>query len=90
LRNIKDVYKKHAAELNAIDDVTKRSDLLVEYNVIESVENISETSIVQNAWKNGKELHIHGWVYSLETGLIKDLKVSNSNNSKMDNVFRFI
>ncbi len=90
LRNIKDVYKKHAAELNAIDDVQKRSDLLVEYNVIESVENISETSIVQNAWKSGRELNVHGWVYSLETGLIKDLKVSNFNNSKMDSVFRFI
>ncbi len=90
LRNIKDVYKKHAAELNAIDDVTKRSDLLVEYNVIESVENISETSIVQNAWKNGEDLQVHGWVYSLQTGLIKDLKVSNSNNTNMDKVFRFI
>ncbi len=90
LRNIKDVYKKHAAELNAVDDEQKRSDLLVEFNVMESVENISETSIVQNAWKNGKDLQVHGWVYSLQTGLIKDLKVSNSNNTKMDTVFRFI
>lgn len=90
LRNIKDVYKKHAAELNAIDDVNKRADLLVEFNVMQSVENISETSIVQNTWKNGKDLQVHGWVYSLQTGLIKDLKVSNINNSKIDNVFRFI
>lgn len=90
LRNIKDVYKKHAAELNAVDDEQKRSDLLVEFNVMESVENISETSIMQNAWKNGKDLQVHGWVYSLKTGLIKDLQVSNNNNTKMDNVFRFI
>lgn len=90
LRNIKDVYKKHAAELNAVDDQQKRSDLLVEFNVMESVENISETSIVQNAWKNGKDLQVHGWVYSLKTGLIKDLQVSASNNTQMDDVFRFI
>ncbi|MGI4020146.1 MAG: carbonate dehydratase [Janthinobacterium lividum] len=90
LRNIKDVYKKHATELNAVEDEKKRADMLVEFNVMESVENISETSIVQNAWKNGKDLQIHGWVYSLKTGLIKDLQVSSNNNSNMDDVFRFI
>ncbi|RYY07063.1 MAG: carbonate dehydratase [Sphingobacteriaceae bacterium] len=88
LRNIKDVYKKHAAELNAVEDEQKRADLLVEFNVMESAGNIAETSIVQNAWKNGKDLHVHGWVYSLKTGLIKDLQVSASNNTQMDDVFK--
>jgi len=89
LRHIKDVYRVHAAELNAIEDEAKRGDRLVELNVIENVNNLCKTSIVQNAWANGQELNIHGWVYSLATGIITDMKVSTHNNSKMDEVFRF-
>ncbi|MEX8547682.1 MAG: carbonate dehydratase [Mucilaginibacter sp.] len=89
LRNIKDVYRLHATELDAIADEKERADRLVEFNVIEGVENISKTSIVQNAWKNGQQLKIHGWVYALETGLIKDLKVSRGNNDNLEEVFRF-
>ena len=88
LRNIKDVYDINAAALNAIEDENERTDRLVELNVIRGVENISKTSIVQNAWKNGQELQIHGWVYSLKTGLIKDLQVSYSNNDHMQRVFK--
>jgi carbonic anhydrase len=90
LRNIKDVYDVHAAELNAIEDDKERTDRLVEFNVMKGVDNISKTSIVQNAWKNGQELSIHGWVYSLETGLITDLKVSASNNDNLEEVFRLV
>lgn len=89
LRCIKDVYRLHALELDEIKDEGERADRLVEFNVIEGVENISKTSIVQNAWKNGQSLKIHGWVYSLETGLIKDLQVSRSNNDNLEEVFRF-
>lgn len=89
LRHIKDVYRLHADELDAIDDQQKRTDRLVEYNVIENVYNLCKTSIVQNAWKNGQELGVHGWVYSLSTGLISDMKVSTHNNENMDNVFKF-
>jgi carbonic anhydrase len=89
LRHIKDVYRIHARELDAIVDETKRGDRLVELNVIENVNNLCKTSIVQNAWANGRELSVHGWVYSLATGVITDMKVSTSNNSKMDEVFRF-
>jgi len=88
LRNIKDVYRFHAAELDAIEDEKDRVDRLVELNAIESVEKISKTSIVQNAWKNGQDLSIHGWVYSLETGLITDMKVSISNNDTLQEVFK--
>lgn len=90
LRNIKDVYRLHATELDAIEDEKERGDRLVEFNVIRGVENISKTSIVQNAWHKGQELSVHGWVYSLETGLIKDLKVSSSNNDNLEEVFRFV
>jgi len=89
LRHIKDVYRLHADELDAITDETERSNRLVELNVIENVNNLCKTSIVQNAWKNGQELSVHGWVYSLSTGLINDMKVSTSSNEKMDAVFKF-
>jgi carbonic anhydrase len=89
LRHIKDVYRIHEAELDAIKDETQRAARLVELNVIENVNNLCKTSIVQNAWKNGQELSVHGWVYSLATGVITDMKVSASNTSKLDKVFKF-
>ena len=88
LRHIKDVYRLHATELNAITDEKQKADRLVELNVIENVNNLTATSIVQKAWKNGKNLHVHGWVYTLNTGFIKDLKVSFSNNHNVDAVFK--
>ncbi|WP_262496919.1 carbonic anhydrase [Pedobacter lusitanus] len=66
----------------------KRTDRLVELNVIEGVFNLTKTSIVQNRWGNGKKLGIHGWVYSLETGLIKDLKVTTESNDHISSVFK--
>ena len=89
LRHIKDVYRLHADELDAIADSAKRSDRLVELNVIENVHNLCATSIVQNAWKSGQSLGVHGWVYSLKTGIITDMKVSAYNNAHMENVFKF-
>ena len=88
LRYIKDVYRIHAQELDAITDEQERTNRLVELNVIEGVENISKTSIVQNAWKNKQELQVHGWVYSLETGIIKDLQVSTRNTESLEDVFK--
>jgi carbonic anhydrase len=89
LRHIKDVYRLHADELLAIADDQQRVDRLVELNVIENVYNLCKTSIVQNAWAKGQEVGVHGWVYSLKTGVINDMKVSTTDNAKMDSVFRF-
>lgn len=89
LRHIKDVYRLHADELDQIVDIDERCDRLVEYNVIENVYNLCKTSIVQNAWHNGQPLGVHGWVYSLKTGIITDLKVSAYDDANMDNVFKF-
>jgi len=89
LRHIKDVYRLHAAKLDAIENMDDRCDRLVEYNVIENVRNLCKTSIVQNAWKIGQPLGVHGWVYSLSTGIITDMKVSAYDNANMDNVFKF-
>ena len=89
LRHIKDVYRLHAAELDAIADSGKRSERLVELNVIENVYNLCKTTIVQKAWQSGQELSVHGWVYALSTGIIKDLNVSATNSSNLGEVFKF-
>lgn len=78
LRHIQDVYRLHAAELDAIADPAARRDRLCELNVIEQVGNVSSTTMVSNAWKNGQPLDVHGWIYRLEDGLLKDLGVTAS------------
>jgi carbonic anhydrase len=76
LRHIKDVYRYHHKELDAIEDTTQRARRFVEVNVMEQVHDLCKTSIVQNAWKNKQPLHVHGWVYDIHDGIIKDLNVS--------------
>ncbi len=76
LRHIKDVYRYHHKELDAIADKTQRARRFVEVNVMEQVHDLGKTSIVQNAWKNNQPLHVHGWVYDIHDGIIKDLNVS--------------
>jgi carbonic anhydrase len=78
LRNIKDVYRLHSHELDRITDEPAKLNRLVELNVVEQVYNLCKTTIVQNAWGNGQDLEVHGWVIDLGTGLVKDLKVSNT------------
>lgn len=70
LRNIKDVYRIHRDEVDAIQDQSKRSDRLVELNVREQVMNLAKTSIVQSAWKSENRPDLHGWVYDLHDGII--------------------
>ncbi|TLV00832.1 carbonate dehydratase [Dyadobacter luticola] len=73
LRNIKDVYDKHSEELEAIAEEPERFDRLVELNVVEQVNHLSETTIVQKAWHRGQELALHGWVYGMHDGIIKTI-----------------
>ena len=70
LRNIKDVYRLHREELANITDEENKFDRLVELNVIEQVQHLAKTSIIQRAWKNEQRPHLHGWVYGLKDGLI--------------------
>jgi carbonic anhydrase len=88
VRHIKDVYRFHEKELDSIQDETQRFDRFVELNVVEQVYDLAKTSIVQNAWSKGQYLWIHGWVYSLESGLIKDLDITFKDNSSLGNVHR--
>jgi len=76
LRHIKDVYRYHHVELDAIEDENERARRFVEVNVQEQVHDLGMTSIVQNAWRRNQPLHIHGWVYDINDGLINDLKVT--------------
>lgn len=89
LRHIKDVYRLHQEELDAIKDDDQRGRRFVELNVIEQVYDLSKTSIVQNTWNNGKTLHLHGWAYDIANGIIKDLDVNMYDNSEMQNIFKF-
>ena len=88
IRHIKDVYRFHYRELDAIEDEKAKFDRFVELNVIEQVMDLAKTSIVQNAWKNGQNLWIHGWVYDIQDGLVKDLNVNYGSNQELPDVYR--
>jgi carbonic anhydrase len=70
IRHIKDVYRLHNSYLDSIVDETERFNAFVEINAKEQVYDLSKTSIVQAAWKNGQDLSIHGWVYGLNSGFV--------------------
>ncbi len=77
LRHIKDVSRFHEIELLSIDK-SERFDRLCELNVIEQVKNVAHTTIVREAWEKGAELSVHGWVYGIDDGIIKDLNATVS------------
>jgi carbonic anhydrase len=87
LRHIKDVYRLHSKELDAIADQDQRLRRLVELNVIEQVFDLSKTSIIQNAWRNRSLPMVHGWIYDLKTGILQDLEVSLHSKSKLPSIY---
>ena len=76
LRHVQDVRAKHRAELDALETEEKQHDRLCELNVIEQVTNLSRTTVVRDAWSRGQTLTVHGWIYDLSDGLLRDLDVS--------------
>jgi carbonic anhydrase len=88
IRHIKDVYRFHKAELDALIDQDQRFNKFVEINVREQVLDLAKTSIVQSAWKNCQELTLHGWVYGLNSGYVTDLNVNFSSNKDLDEVYQ--
>jgi carbonic anhydrase len=74
LRHVQDVRDKHEAHLEHFSEGSTRHDRLCELNVIEQVTNVCNTSVVRDAWQRGQELSVHGWVYGLQDGLVRDLK----------------
>lgn len=88
LRNIKDVYRIHRAEVDAFPEGDDRVNKLVELTVQEQVMNLAKTSIIQKAWKSDNRPHLHGWVYSLADGIIKPI-VEMSANTPIDPIYNF-
>ncbi len=88
IRHIKDTYRFHQQELDDIEDENERFNKFVEINVREQVMDLAKTSIVQNAWKNGQELTLHGWVYGLNDGYVTDLDVNFSCDKDLDDVYQ--
>jgi carbonic anhydrase len=88
IRHIKDVYRFHKSELEKVEDEDERFNRFVELNVQEQVRDLAKTAIVQNAWNKGQELHLHGWVYGVGSGIIKDLEVNFNDNSTLDEVYK--
>ncbi len=87
LRHIKDVYRFHHEELESVADEALRATRFVELNVTEQVHDLGKTSIVQNAWQHKHPLYIHGWVYDLKDGLIKDLEVDFPSTKDLHSVY---
>lgn len=88
LRHIQDVRHKHAERLDGIGDEAEAADRLCELNVIEQVMNVCHTTIVRQAWERGQELAVHGWVYGLHDGLIRDLGVSVADGEQIHAVYQ--
>lgn len=88
LRHIKDVYRLHQRELDAIKDLEQRGNRLVELNVIEQVFDLTKTSIVQNAWLNKKKLSVHGLVYDIKNGILNDLGASVSSTIELPQYYK--
>ena len=78
LRHVQDIRDRHTAEIDGAGDETARIDRLCELNVLAQVRNVCQTTIVQDAWRRGQALTVHGWVYSLQDGLLRDLYVTDS------------
>jgi len=78
LRHVQDVARAHEVKLNAIQDFDARVDRLCELNVIDQVQNVARTTVLQDAWRRGHAVQLHGWVYGLRDGLISDLGIQIS------------
>jgi len=82
LRHIQDVYRFNKEKLDAVTDESERLNLMCDLNVIEQVSNVCNTSILRNAWRNKQDVTVHGLVYNLHDGILKDLNVSVNSNIK--------
>ncbi len=76
LEHIRDVYRSHKADIDSAPTAKERANRLCELNVIAQTGNVASTTIVKNAWARGQDLTLHGWIYSLEDGLVRDLQVT--------------
>jgi carbonic anhydrase len=83
LNHLHDVHSKHDARLAVIPDMPQRIDRLCELNVIEQVSNVCHTTVVRDAWERGQALAVHGWVYGLKDGLVRDLDTTVTHSKEV-------
>ena len=88
LRSIKDIYQQHRVALDAIGDEAKSVDRLCELNVMQQVANVCHTTIVQSAWRHGAELSVHGFIYDIHDGLLRDLGLSITGADQIPPIYR--
>ena len=88
LRHVQDVRQKHENRLLALPELTQRLDRLCELNVIEQVLNVCHTSIVRDAWQRGQTLAVHGWIYGLQDGLLRDLDTTVTRMDEVSTSYR--
>ena len=88
LRHVQDVHAKHDERVAGIPEMPRRIDRLCELNVIEQVANVCQTTVVRDAWERGQELAVHGWVYGLKDGLVRDLGTTITNRAESPAVYR--
>ncbi|MFN0008645.1 MAG: carbonate dehydratase [Planctomycetota bacterium] len=88
LRHIRDVHALHRAELDSIGDADRKADRLCELNVAAQVANVCRTTIVQDAWRQGRALTVHGWIYSVADGLLRDLDICVENAERIPEAYR--
>jgi carbonic anhydrase len=87
LRHVSDVHLRHRQRLNHLPQVEMEA-VLCEMNVIEQVGNVAMSNVMQDDWSRGQKISVHGWVYGLNDGLVKDLNVTMSHSDEVVNVFR--
>lgn len=88
LRHVRDIYNKHRTTLEAERNDERRSDRLCELNVFEQVRNVAHTTIIQKAWAEGRTVTVHGWVYSIQDGLLRDLGVGIHDPLQLEGEYR--
>lgn len=88
LRHVQDVCNKHEMRLTPLADAQRRGDHLCELNVIEQAVNVCQTTIVGDAWDRGQDLTVHGWVYGLKDGLLRDLRFTASSKDEVNSAYQ--
>jgi carbonic anhydrase len=88
LRHIQDIHQKYRSIVEAAGDENKQVDRLCELNVIEQTLNVCETTVIQDAWARGQSLQVHGWIYGLNNGLIRDLKITMDSADDMAAIYQ--
>ena len=88
LHHVQDVHAKHEEKVDALSGIPRRIDRLCELNVIEQVANVCRTTVVRDAWNRGQSLAVHGWVYGLTDGVVRDLGTTATNLEQVSAAYR--